>query len=244
MRILIIILVFLFGLFINVSTVYGQKWNVDLRIRIIGLKDGDYIKSNGFITFNYSVFNKGSDKIFKYDSLYIDGKIYDSIIKPYPLIIPLQKDINVNDSIIMSFTYPYSSPKDYNYFYISLNALPLNRSVNGIILENLEQQKDNRISLNNLKYRSPTSSISNIDWDQSSIYPNPASDLVYIKFEDELKNIKIGISDINGQLIKEYYFYSNKSLISINTSDFNNGVYFITIADNNTPICSKLIVLH
>jgi hypothetical protein len=244
MRVLIILHLIIFSLLTNQSLVYGQQRKVDLRIRILNLKEGDYIKSNGFITFNYSVFNKGSDIIYKYDSLYIAGKLYDSLIKPRPFIIPLPKDINVNDSIVMSFSNPYTSPIDYNYFNILLDVLPLNRSANGLILENLEQQKDNRAAVNFLKYRSPTSNIKGIEFDNFNLFPNPADKIVNIKFTDVVSDAKFGIYDINGKLIKEFSFTNFKNSISINTSDFDNGVYFITVSNNQRSICSKLIIMH
>lgn len=244
MRVLIIFHLIIFSLLTSKSLVYGQQRKVDLRIRILNLKDGDYIKSNGVITFNYSVFNKGSDIIYKYDSLYIDGKLHDSLIKPRPFIIPLPKDINVNDSIVMSFSNPYTSPFDYNYFNILLDVLPLNRSANGLILENLEQQKDNRAVVNFLKYRSPTSNINGFEFDKVNIFPNPANKIVNIKFTDELSDAKFSIYDTNGKLINECSFINSKNSISINTSDFNNGVYFITVSNSQKSICSKLIIMH
>ncbi|TAF73790.1 MAG: T9SS C-terminal target domain-containing protein [Bacteroidetes bacterium] len=72
------------------------------------------------------------------------------------------------------------------------------------------------------------------------IYPNPAQNQVKIKAENQVK--KIIISDIAGKKIMQLENQKNTEL-SINTSDFENGLYYLLIYfDGNYNITKKLII--
>lgn len=72
------------------------------------------------------------------------------------------------------------------------------------------------------------------------ISPNPANDFVNLIFENEL-NSKVEIFDIKGVL--KYQNNSNQEkTLKINTSDFENGLYFIRINSNGINKTQKLII--
>ena len=77
------------------------------------------------------------------------------------------------------------------------------------------------------------------DFEQSntniSLYPNPSSDIFFIKGLQEIT--RISIYDINGKEIRQIQNYRNEA---IDVSRFNAGVYMIKIQNNNE--IQKLIV--
>lgn len=81
--------------------------------------------------------------------------------------------------------------------------------------------------------------ISSID-----IYPNPASSNVSLAYNfQEGGNANISIVNMMGQVV-----YTNVSEnlgsdeININTNDFTNGIYFVTISQNGEKVTSKLVI--
>ncbi len=69
-----------------------------------------------------------------------------------------------------------------------------------------------------------------------SIYPNPATDYLFIKSDLDIKDIQI--SDLNGRIINNLQFQDNK----MDLSNLNTGVYFAKISDENGKILTKKII--
>ena len=80
----------------------------------------------------------------------------------------------------------------------------------------------------------------NIIEDLVNIYPNPASDFITLISKNTIKNLFI--SDCQGRIIRNLDCNSNS--FEINTSQLNNGIYFIKIQVKNSIISKKLIVKH
>ncbi len=83
------------------------------------------------------------------------------------------------------------------------------------------------------------------------VSPNPANASVFLIMADHMssKNISVQIFDIKGQLVYKQSILdikgSNANFKEINTSQFNNGVYFIRLSlDNQVIKNSKLIIAH
>ncbi len=73
-----------------------------------------------------------------------------------------------------------------------------------------------------------------------NIYPNPTSDYVQIDFEEKTSGL-VRIYDIRSALIYEEKIEGKKSM-SINTSNFDCGVYFIRFIDeNNKQYINKML---
>ena len=74
-----------------------------------------------------------------------------------------------------------------------------------------------------------------------SVYPNPATDVVNIKMNNNVNNVSVIIYNILGEAV------ATKNLIAgvntINTSEFNSGVYFYAIRHNNEVIETKKLVI-
>lgn len=78
-----------------------------------------------------------------------------------------------------------------------------------------------------------------------SIYPNPASNTLYIDFKKELISIsKIQLRNAIGQLITafEHPKYVNNSILSIDLTSIPNGIYFLSFKSGEREFTSKLII--
>ena len=78
-----------------------------------------------------------------------------------------------------------------------------------------------------------------------NISPNPASNLTFVTLDNETaQNISLTIYDMNGKMIstRNYGEFSNNVKLPINTTNFEKGIYIIslTVGDNQTT--QKLVV--
>lgn len=72
-----------------------------------------------------------------------------------------------------------------------------------------------------------------------AVYPNPVQN--FINFDLNINNYSVRIVDITGKTVSNSVSTSNKH--KVNTTNFNNGIYFYTISNNgNTITTNKFIV--
>ena len=77
--------------------------------------------------------------------------------------------------------------------------------------------------------------------DVFTVYPNPASNLVSIMFNNNLANYNVKLVDILG---KEIFTKNNQKInSSLDLKDINEGIYFVVITDSNNNSFSKHIVV-
>ena len=74
------------------------------------------------------------------------------------------------------------------------------------------------------------------DNDAFSLYPNPSSDFLNISNPNNVEIKNISVIDINGRTIKNI-----NSATTINVSDLNAGVYFVTIETAEGKSTKKFI---
>jgi CubicO group peptidase (beta-lactamase class C family) len=77
--------------------------------------------------------------------------------------------------------------------------------------------------------------------DNISIYPNPASDLLFIKFPDG-KNYQLKILDVSGRVLKVYDSLNSETQLS--TSSLIHGIYFLQFTNEEGIIFTKRVVVH
>jgi hypothetical protein len=63
-----------------------------------------------------------------------------------------------------------------------------------------------------------------------AIYPNPASNSLTIKMDNGLGNTKLTITDVLGKTV--YTGYINASINTVDVSNFDNGVYSLTLSND------------
>ena len=105
-------------------------------------------------------------------------------------------------------------------------------------------QKNHPENGDTLSYLLQTSNNNFIDdkaENQFSIYPNPASEKLFIRFENNITGLyKYEFSDINGKTLMT--FSSNSALNEIPLQNFENGIYFLKIVSNSNYFTRKIII--
>ncbi len=77
--------------------------------------------------------------------------------------------------------------------------------------------------------------ISDFDYIEISIYPNPAKNVLTINSNVIIESFNIFSS--NGKLVKDKYLQNNK----VDLSDLNSGIYFVKIESRNKTVTKKII---
>ncbi|MGV3597957.1 MAG: PKD domain-containing protein [Bacteroidota bacterium] len=82
---------------------------------------------------------------------------------------------------------------------------------------------------------------------EALVYPNPAQNIVNVEFNmPVMENVKITVTDITGKTVVNAYEVENafgRQNLSLNTGDFNNGVYFINISTPTAMGTHKFVII-
>jgi len=82
-------------------------------------------------------------------------------------------------------------------------------------------------------------------WDNLSssinLYPNPVNDILNISSSDNIKSLEI--KDLLGRIVYSSLDINSKS-ISLNTSNFRNNVYLLSLIINDKLVIKKIIISH
>jgi hypothetical protein len=79
--------------------------------------------------------------------------------------------------------------------------------------------------------------------DALSLYPNPATNEVYISLSDKTySNFDITIANSLGQVLQNKTNIDNTSIATINVSNYASGIYFVTIKAGESIATKKLVI--
>ena len=73
-----------------------------------------------------------------------------------------------------------------------------------------------------------------------SLFPNPATNIVYLKYKDQLIPDKIEIVDVTGQLVKTYF--SDNSLSPLDISGLSNVIYLLRFYFEKGFVVKKICI--
>ncbi|MEO9870686.1 S8 family serine peptidase [Ekhidna sp.] len=77
------------------------------------------------------------------------------------------------------------------------------------------------------------------------VYPNPATDVLYIKSFNQTKNVKISMFDFSGRRIRQITReFSGESEFELPVKDLPKGMYFITITDDSSESQSVRVIIQ
>lgn len=132
----------------------------------------------------------------------------------------------------------YFMEKDFNPFYHSNNDLVENCDLNycaeaiKITIGTLLQVHDSIIT-----------STSTVAENHFKVYPNPTNGLLHVELSQNTDSIgkKYFITNIQGQIVQSGLLY-NESRHTIQMNRLNNGLYFLTIENEEQMIRSKVIL--
>lgn len=79
-----------------------------------------------------------------------------------------------------------------------------------------------------------------IDGTDLSIYPNPVKSFATISFSKNIDHVVV--LNIVGKEIASYEVEQGKTVISVNMSDFQPGVYFVAGMSNGTKLITKRFI--
>ncbi|NTW26072.1 MAG: T9SS type A sorting domain-containing protein [Lentimicrobium sp.] len=80
-----------------------------------------------------------------------------------------------------------------------------------------------------------------------SVYPVPANDRINIQFGDNAEGtIKLTITDVAGRIIysEEYSDIRQGQVKTVNSSNFNEGMYLLNVISSDSRITNKIVVRH
>jgi len=86
------------------------------------------------------------------------------------------------------------------------------------------------------------SSISEMIKKNIAVYPNPATDVLHVKYSGT-SNLDISIFNIMGESIVANVSYSN-NIFMVDVSNISSGTYFLKIRDKSTSISKKIFINH
>jgi glucose/arabinose dehydrogenase len=96
------------------------------------------------------------------------------------------------------------------------------------------------VSSSGILYRVIDTSLNTNDFEKNGItvYPNPASDELFVKNENNIELSAIKITDLTGKTVA----YQNSQLSSINISNLSKGMYFVKVeTQTGNSVTSKII---
>ena len=100
------------------------------------------------------------------------------------------------------------------------------------------------ISTNRFSIAFDIESLSNEDFEESAFefYPNPTDAILSINLGSyQATNTKVKIYDVTGRLLMQTNFTTNESIIQIDMSQLNTGLYFVEVAEGDKKFTSKVL---
>jgi hypothetical protein len=78
----------------------------------------------------------------------------------------------------------------------------------------------------------------------ASIYPNPSADLINVEINDQLKQIKMIMTDINGHEVYTNSLQNTQPgfIVKIDVSAFARGLYFIRLISDDQLFTEKVVI--
>lgn len=220
----------------TMTTMYqlGESVNVDILaqpaqapllslVNTISFPDPDKIyKSNA--TLNATIKNTGG---------YFDGKLIAFIFpvstgSSIAYIGHQSGIIDMNQSVTFSFSGGISL--DPNNYRIGVYYLNSSNSWTRISPSNY--------SLITFNLKDDLTAFKINEYEQGILYPNPATDIINLKTDQNVKSIKI--SDIAGREVKRMVS-TNNGIISVDVSNLPHGTYFVTVQTDQNQKINKFI---
>lgn len=166
-------------------------------------------------------------------------------INPLPSI-NLGKDTMIaqNQSIILNAGVGFAS------YLWNTNATTSTINVDGSVIGLGEHTFWVLVSDNNTCQNSDTilvgvsviTDIQSIDYNKIIVYPNPATEKLYVQFDNSIiQNADITIKTVTGQLLIKQKF-TNSKICELNLSNIAKGLYFVEFATDNQKIVRKIVV--
>lgn len=219
---------------------FAQQRHCDMKITLISPAEGQVLQPLAHFDIKVKIENPGPDALVAGDTVYYTTPmmiLFD--FQPYILdqAVPagqsaeflLENVANVNENPsdeVVNFCVRVMDKRD------TLN--------NGDFEDSLEL---NNVDCNEVTIISDQTGIETIKNDPLfSIYPNPASDKLHIRFpEMQFRPSKISVTDLNGRVWKQIHTPNAEPEQSLDISDLSAGVYFLKCENEQQNVFGKFI---
>ncbi len=169
---------------------------------------------------------------------------------PYRILYSTDSVVSQDDEVLVSGAFPILFGGKVSVFQTEV-SLPQEANGESFLIIELD---NNNVSIesdesNNTVYIPITVSITVPSTKSTSfiekslqVYPNPSSTLLSINFEDELVFANVELRSITGSQVYAGQ-YNNKQL-EIQTANFSDGIYILSIQGSDVNISKKIIIKH
>ena len=150
-----------------------------------------------------------------------------------------------SDSYLIKVDSSWNTPCNNSNIVINMESITITpQSYNPTIVSSINSSSISLTSINeNVNIDTLCSFISSItDYSNKmelEIYPNPTSNILFIKIPTNNKFDRLEIIDINGKISTNYNSILKNGTLEINVEDLPNGTYFIQMFKNSQPIYSN-----
>lgn len=232
---------YLFNYFISNINTPGSGFKIlPDSLFITGLSH--YVPGNNIIVNAANVNNESSNNVITVDfDLYKDYSISESFVSQNTIIgSSFASEHNYSEKFTISnisdcheylgeFVPPQSeylsdyTPITYSMFNVIVSSLPPPQ------IQNAQSSVTYLCDVNHLAVDEEDDAV-------FQVFPNPASDWIYIKSEETFGKLKI--IDLSGKLVGEFTYPQN----SFHLGNLGNGVYFLRAESNQQTFVQKLII--
>jgi enterochelin esterase-like enzyme len=98
------------------------------------------------------------------------------------------------------------------------------------------------ISIDNVSFKQHSTSVEDFATTGISIYPIPANDNITIKTDNTIAEKILKVYSASGKLVDSRTIGGNETVYSLNTANFETGVYFVEINTNGRTFKDKMII--
>lgn len=164
--------------------------------------------------------------------------------------------IRINESPYITFTFEEFdiSPEDHLDFR-DLNTGELLASYSGSTLPDpvtfylsrirVRFISDNYLNASGFQVRWSSSMVGIDDCcSEVSLYPNPASDMLYLTLPEEINQCDIIIYNVSGQTVFSQQYSSVDNSIGIPVKQLANGIYTLRAESNGRTMHKKIVIMH
>lgn len=112
-----------------------------------------------------------------------------------------------------------------------------------VIVDTNTQTSTNQGAILKIHYKGTTLSSEDSFLSNFQLYPNPSSTgSITLRMPNEVGDFNISISNMLGQQLFSEKRSNNKSAQTINTSNLNKGIYFVTVATESGKATKKIVI--
>lgn len=198
------------------------------------------VELNGFFRYTGNLIQLGNDTLQDTAHVYVFAKKWNAVTQQNDTIGRGHVRFTEAD-----YWTAFTCPIYYTTFdtpdSITIRLTPTERDLDGmgICLGNNDNGTCSFFSVDNLTLHEVTTGLTNTTAEQFKLFPNPATDKVYIATTTPAKNISYTVVDATGKTISGQTLYNTGDAIDIST--LRSGIYFMVVNNNGAVSAQKIV---